>query len=300
MKRINQFKAFVVVAIVVIIISVIAITMRLDSSNPVARAMNNTIAPVQNFFVDIAHDVRNFGQSTIDVFRAHEENQRLREQMFQVEGVNIENDLLREQNQALQDMLNIAVLLEDFHKISAVTVGRDLDSWHDFILVNVGANDGVETGMAVVSREGYLIGRVTEVMSGAARIHLIKPHNTDIRAHVEVHGLANSQGMFHGYDIETEELIVTNVRHDVEVEVGARVITSGLGGVFPRGLLAGYVTRLEMNTDGLTQQLFLSNQVNYQDLRFVFIISRDLVVDDSPVIPQTTEPPATTEVETDD
>jgi len=275
-KKVNQFKTFVILTIIAAILGIITLTMVMDTNNIVVRVLNDGISMVQNAFVRVAHDISNFGQNTLQLFETHDENERLRRQMYAVEMANIENALLQEEVLTLREMLEIDATLNDFERIGAITIGRDINDWHDFLTVNQGSQQGVELGMAVMSPEGYLIGRITEVNPFSARFHLMKPHNTDIRAHVEVLGVQGSNGIFHGYDAETGELIVRQVDRDVEVEIDARVITSGLGGVFPRGLLAGYVTRYELSADGLTQTLFLTNNVEYDGLRFVFIIKREM------------------------
>ena len=271
-----------ILTIIAAILGIIAITMVMDTNNFVVRILNDGIGTVQSAIVNVVHDVRNFGQNTVQLFETHDENQRLRSQMYAVELARIENDLLREDVSVLTQMLEIDATLADFERLRAVTIGRDINNWHDFLTVNRGTLHGVERGMAVVSPEGYLIGRVTEVGLRHARFHLMKPHNTDIRASVEVLGVRGSVGIFHGYDAQTEQLIVSQVGRDVEAPEGAKVITSGLGGVFPRGLLAGYIAHYELSTDGLTQTLFLTNHVEYDDLRFVFIIKRGMAeVDES-------------------
>jgi len=273
-KKVNQFKTFIIVAVIIAILGTIAITMRMDTTNAVVRTLNDGISSVQRVVVELAHTVRNFGQSTFDLFETYEENQRLRREMYNVELVNIELALLREENELLREMLDIDVTLSDFERIRATTVGRDINAWHDFLTVDQGRSHGVELGMAVLSLEGYLIGRITEVSYRFSRFHLMKPHNTDIRTQVKILGTSGSIGTLHGYDADTGELIVRQVPHDIEIEIGAQVMTTGLGGVFPRGLLAGHVTRYERSTDGLTQNVFLENNVAYDDLRFVFIIKR--------------------------
>ena len=290
MKKINQFKTFVILTIIAAILGTITLTMIVDTNNIVVRVLNDGIATVQNAVFRVANDIRNFGQNTFQLFETHEENQRLRAAMYSVELTDIENALLREQNEELRAMLEIDETLNNFERIIAVTVGRDINHWHDFLTINQGSQQGVDLEMAVLSPEGYLIGRITEVGYVFSRFHLMKPHNTDIRAHVEVLGVAGTRGIFHGYDADTGELTVRQVPRDAEIEIGARVITSGLGGVFPRGLLAGYVTDYEISTDGLTQTLFLTNNVDYDDLRFVFIIKREMAeIDESEILDETEE-----------
>jgi len=279
-KKVNQFKTFVIFAVIAIILGIIALTMSIDTNNAVVRVLNDGIGLVQNVFVSAAHDVSNFGQSTFDLFETYDENQRLRREVYALELANIEISLLQEQNVEYRLMLGIDETLNDFERIPAVTIGRDINNWHNFLTINQGSHHGVELGMAVLSPEGYLIGRITEVNQFSSRFHLMKPHNHDIRARVEVLGVLGSQGTLHGYDADTGELIVTQVPLTIDVEPGAKVITSGLAGIFPRGLLAGYVVRYEISADGLSQTLFLTNNVEYDNLRFVFIIKRGLRVPD--------------------
>lgn len=300
MKKINQFKVFIMVAVVVIILGIITITMRMDTNNVVVKMLNDGISVTQNAIVSVVHGIRNFGQSTFDLFTTHEENQRLRSQMYQVELMDIQLALAEEENQRLRQMLEVDDTLDDFERISAVTIGRDINSWHDFFTVNQGRYHGVELGMAVVSLEGFVIGRITEVNQFSSRVHLMKPDNTSIRTQVEVLDTPRSHGILHGYDSALGELVVRQVPNDVEIEIGSSVITTGLGGIFPRGLLAGHVTRIEMSTDGLTQNIFLSNEVQYDDLRFVFIIKRampDIEEDDLEFEVENGDPnPSVTEV----
>lgn len=276
MRKLNQFKAFVIFISVAAIIATVVITMILDTNNVVVRSINDGVSGIQSVFVNIFADVENFGQRTFDFFETYDENVRLRNQMYSTELAHIENRLLQEELEILRAMLEVDETLNDFERISAVTTGRDLTSWNDFIMLNRGASHGVELGQAVVSAEGYLIGRITEVNQFSSRMHLMKPHNNDILAHVQLLGVDGSDSILHGYDSDTGELIVRQVRRNVDVEIGNRVITTGLSDRFPRGLLAGYVVRIEISTDGLTQNLFLTNNVNYNDLRFVFIINRSV------------------------
>lgn len=276
MKKVNQFKAFLVVTGVVLLLATITLTMIFDRNNAVVRFFNDGINGVQSFFVGIVDDVQNFGSRTFGFFDTHDENIRLRRELYTIELAQITIHEQQREIEHLRQLVDIQATLNDYEHLRAVVSGRDIHSWNDFLMLNQGEHHGVDLGMAVVSAEGYLIGRITEVNQFSSRMHLIKPHNRDILAHVQILGRDGSNSIFHGYDMATGELLVTQVRRDVEVEVGDRIITTGLSEIFPRALLAGYVVRYEVSADGLTQNLFLINNVNYDDLRFVFIIKRAL------------------------
>jgi len=275
-KKFNQFKAFLIVTGVILLFATITLTMIFDRNNVVIRTFNDGISSIQNLFVSIADDVQNFGSRTFDFFDTHDENIRLRQELYTIELARIQIHEQQQEIEHLRQLVGIYETLNDFETLRAVVNGRDIHSWNDFLTLNQGEQHGVELGMAVISSGGYLIGRITEVNQFSSRMHLMKPHNNDILAHVQILGRDGSNGIFHGYDASTGELLVTQVRRDIDVEIGDRIITTGLSEIFPRTLLAGYVVRYEINSDGLTQNLFLTNTVNYDDIRFVFIIKRAL------------------------
>ena len=275
MKNINQLKIFLIVSTIFAVLITISFTMQNDNNNIIFRMINDGVSVVQRGYTNLAHGIRNFGETTVDLFDTFEENRRLRERMYNYETLNLQMALLEEENESLRTMLDISGTLTDFTRMQAMTISRDINHWHDFIIINKGNLHGVEEGMPVISKEGYLIGRVTEVGEISARVHLLKQHNTRISAHAFITGNPESFGILEGYDPVTNELIMVQVDRDVEIEEGDQVITSGLGGGYPTGLLIGYVSRTEISSDGLNQTVFITNGVNYSNLNFVFLINRE-------------------------
>ena len=277
-KKINQVKMFLIATIILAILGTIIFTMNRDSNNVVIRTLNDGISAVQRLFVGTTRSTGNFGSSVFDLFETFEENQRLRAQRYSYEMLNISHTLIEEELEELRIMLDISHTLIDFEQIPAVSIGRDTNNWHNFITLNQGSQQGVEVGMAVLSTNGYLIGRITEVGQISSRVHLMKTH-TQIRPHVMILGVSDSYGTLQGYDPETSEFMV-QVSRDVEIEIGEQVITTGMGEVFPRGLLIGTISRYELSNDQLTQTIFLENNVDYDNLNFMFIIKREMVEPD--------------------
>jgi len=278
-KKINQFKTFLIALVVLIVFGTVVFTMRSDANNIIIRTLNDGISVVQRVFADAARGISNFGESTFEIFNTNEENQLLRSQMYNYQLLRISNELLEEENEELRLAVEVAETLRDFDHITAVNIGRDIHNWHNFITLNQGSINGVEVGMAVLSAEGYLIGKITAVGQLASRVHLMRSHDL-INPHVMLLGDNNSFARLAGYDAETNELMMVEVSRDVEVEIGTQVITTGMGDVFPRGLLVGTVSRYEVASDQLTQTIFIENNVNYDDLNFMFIIMREMVEPD--------------------
>jgi len=283
MKKINQLKIFFIVVAVFALIATIGFTMQSNRNTIIGRTINDGVSLVQGVHVSFTQRISSFFRDTANLFDTFEENRRLRERMYNYETLRVETEILRNENESLKEMLDIVDTLTNFNTMQATTIGRNIDHWHNFMTVNRGRIHGARVDMAVVSREGYLIGKVTDVGELQSRVQLLTQYNPTVRAHAFVLGMPESMGQLTGYDPRTGEIVMVQVAKDVEIEIGERVVTSGLGETYPTGLLVGYVARTEISSDGLTQTLFIENNMNYNNLDFVFLVSREAIVPDMEV-----------------
>ena len=279
MKRMNHLKVFGIVVAVFMILITIGYTVQRDTASFPARIIKDGVSIVQRGYIGVVGNVKGLFTNVSDLFQTYEENQRLRQQMFNYQALRAEMNQVKSENDSLRTLLETETgeTLTQFNSIIATTVGRDMDTWHDFILINKGSRQGIEEDMAVLSKEGYLIGRVTQVNEISARVQLNNYQNVTSKVSAVVSGKPDAMGLLQGYDFITGELIMSNVDRDIEIEEGDQVVTSGLGNIFPSGLLIGYVDRSEVSNDGLTQTLFLTSGKDYNNLDFVILIDRKAV-----------------------
>lgn len=163
--------------------------------------------------------------------RLAEENARLRE-WYQSAL------LLEAENKSLHELLNVRVE----QKSSAITARILSDSSSTFarsMLVAVGSKDGVRKGQAVISGEG-LVGRIVEAGERVSRVLLVSDMNSRVPVLIEN---SRQHAIFAGHN--GQEGLLIHLPADREVDVGARIVTSGQGGIFPAGLPVGVVSRVE-------------------------------------------------------
>jgi len=273
----NHLKVFGIVVAVFTILITIGYTVQRDTSSLPSRMIRDGVSFVQRGYVGVVGTAKGLAINVKDLFDTYEENRLLRQQLFNEQVLSIELEQLKIENESLKELLEIRETLNDFETINAVTIGRNPDQWHNFITIDKGSQEGVEVDMAVLSKEGYLIGRVIEVNQISSRVQLNNYQNTTSKVAAIVSGEPESFGILQGYDSLTGELIMTGVDRDIEIEEGAQVITSGLGGVTPSGLLIGYVDRTEISAEGLTQTLYINSGMDYNSLDFVILVSRKAV-----------------------
>ncbi len=144
--------------------------------------------------------------------------------------------LLKAENQSLKDLLNVIPEPEQSY-ISTRVIGDSGSSYVRSLLIQAGKEDGVVEGQAVMGSQG-MIGRVIEVGNRASRILLLNDINSHIPVVIEG---SNQKAILAGTNEDL--LTLDHLPQDTLVEVGARVITSSHGGMFPQGLPIGKVVK---------------------------------------------------------
>jgi len=279
MKGVNHLKVFGIIVIVFMTLITIGYTMNQETRNPLPeRLIKDGMTVVQSGYTGIVEGVKRFLTNINDLFHTYEENKLLKEQMYNYEALEVYTNQLEEQLASLEELQETGASLTNYQTINATTVMRNVDQWHDFIVINKGSQQGIKENMAVLSKEGFLIGKVISVNELSAKVKLIKNQDFGSKVSAIIDGKDDSIGTVEGYDYVEDELVMTQVSKNVTVEQGDAVITSGLGGVYPRSLLIGYVDRVEVSKDGLTQTLYLKGEKNYNNMDYVIIVLREAVV----------------------
>jgi len=145
-------------------------------------------------------------------------------------------------------------------------ISNDLNSWFKIIVVNRGANSGIKKGMAVVSIDG-LIGRTVEVNSNTSKVLLLTDFRSAVDALIQ---RTRDRGVIKGKNTNIFEMKYIPLNADIKVD--DRVISSGLGGVFPKGFLIGTVSRIKKKKQSLFQEAEVVPDRDLSEIEEVFII----------------------------
>jgi len=150
--------------------------------------------------------------------------------------------------------------------LPAQLVAFDPSGWFQTILIDKGRNDGVVQDMAVVSSEG-LVGRVIGVGNHHSKVLLILDGNSAVDAYIQ---RSRARGVLVGLGLEL--CLLKYVQRNEDVQVGDQIISSGMGGVFPKGLLVGTVQEVVRGSSGLFQRVEVEPAVNFSRLEEVLVV----------------------------
>lgn len=181
------------------------------------------------------------GVSRTQLEQLRSQNESLRSRVAQLEEARLENE-------RLQALLDVAQSQES-SSVAAHVIGRPTNSWEGILIIDKGTSDGVAVGMPVVSARG-LLGQTVSVSSNSARVRLITDQRSGVASMVQ---RTRAQGVTRG--TLSGQLSLDFVSVKTTVKAGDAVITSGLGGVYPKGLVVGEVSAVNKQSNALYQEI---------------------------------------------
>jgi rod shape-determining protein MreC len=182
-------------------------------------------------------------------------------------------ETLEQENIALRQQLGFMSRPER-ELIPGEVIARDITGWWHTVRLGQGSAENIQTGMAVVTPEG-LVGRTMQVSAGTSDVLLVSDPTCRVSAFLPRTG---SFGVMTGRGVTWRgrpSMRLEFINKDAEIQTGDEVLTSGLGGVFPRGILIGHVERVYMDEGGLYQLADVEPAADLGRLAYVFVVAEN-------------------------
>lgn len=230
------------------------------------RSIYALVRPVQSGLAHVLSAARSTWEDYITLVNAQKENRRLAARIQELEQEMAECREIRASNARLETLLNFQSSMRMPSVVSRV-IGEDSSGWFHTLLIDKGTRDGVERAMPVVAREG-LVGHVVESADRTAKVLLITDRNSAVDVLLQE---SRTRAVLEGVG-RHDVCVLKYVPRSETVQKGEMVITSGLGGIYPKGLLVGNVAEVWKEGYGLFQRVEVSPKVDFQRLEEVLVI----------------------------
>jgi len=236
-----------------------------ENSNAFERAVLNVTAPIGGTVSGVNGFFSGIWENYISLVGVREENKRLRAVIEEQNTRLIRSREAVLANERLQRLLDLKGGLQGT-SIAANVIGEDATPWFRTVIIDRGSMDGVREGMPVVAAAG-VVGRVVRVAANSSRLLLLTDHASAIAATVQ---RSRARGVVMGKAGGLCSLEFSQRGEDVRV--GDVVVTSGIGGVFPKGLPIGEVTMVKKGEYGIFQSVDLRPYVAMSRLEHVLVL----------------------------
>ena len=234
-------------------------------ANSIERVVLSVLTPVFQPAYKLSGFIEDVWDGYIRLVDAHRENIRLRGDVRALnERVRDSSELLLA-NQRLERLLDMKKNVS-MPTVTAEVVGEDATSWFRTLILNRGSSSGIREGMAVIAADG-IVGQIVKVAPSTSRVVLLTDHASGIAATIQ---RSRARGVVKG---KAEMLCTLEfTTREEDVKVGDLVVSSGIGGVFQKGLPIGEVTMVKRGEYGIFQTVSIRPSVNLAHLEEVFIV----------------------------
>ena len=258
-----------------------------------SQAVSLALSPFQQAVAWVANEIHYATSAVWEIATLYEQNKMLRNEVEQLRGINLQANEALAENERLRAMVNYQHSARQFDMVAARVIGRESSTWSSMVVIDRGTGSGIAEDMPVVTPQG-LVGRVVEAGPNSSKVQLILDPRSSVgtivqRAESRVTGIVKGD-----MDNPTMPQMV-NIPKNADVVEGDVVVTSGFGGIYPKGIIVGLVSSLKNDDGGLLKIGVLESAVDFQKLEDVLVITASREAPPEPIKP----PPQTPGTETD-
>lgn len=259
-----------VILLIAINITALSISKRHSATSyGLGRIAIYLVAPFQNAVTHSIRFARNVWREYFYLVSVVKENENLKKSLSYTIEKNKQRNEIELTNYRLRKLVNFKKTI--VHQVlPAEVIGKDPSPWYKTILIDKGKSDGVEKGQPVVIPEG-IAGQVTEILKNYSKVLLIIDQNSAVDALVQ---RTRARGVIKGDS--TDRYLFKYVLRKHDVKVGDTIVSSGLDGVFPKGLSIGYVSKVVKPSPGIFQNVTVTPFVDFEKLEEVLVLLNPL------------------------
>ena len=187
-----------------------------------------------------------------------------------------ENIELKEQLNEMKTILELNNTLVDYEKITATVIGRNLNTWHESITIDKGEHSGITINMPVIVSNG-LIGKVIKTTTFTSTVRLLTANNINDKISVKIKTNGEyAYGILSSYNEKSDNYIIEGIAQNIEVQPGELVITTGMGDMFPSGIVIGEIVGNNTDTFDLAKVFEVKSLVDFNKINYVTILKRGI------------------------
>jgi len=241
--------------------------------DPLQNLSLTIAAPMENGLRDVANPISGFFRGIFSRGDLVRENERLREELERLQTETAATEDAQRRLQELEEALGVKDNRPDDVFVVADVVAQDPSGIKRALAIDRGSKDGLDEGMVVLSKSGSLVGVVSLVYEEFAWFRLISDPNNAVNIAVLTGGEEASEARGVALGDLRSRLSLEMLPTAAQIQEGDLVITSGLGGNYPRTLLLGSVTSVEEKPQALSKRATMEPAADLLSLDTVLIIT---------------------------
>ncbi|MEG3041010.1 MAG: rod shape-determining protein MreC, partial [Clostridium sp.] len=272
MKILKNKLAVIVILLSVCFLGLIGYSVQKDKMSVVGDSVGSVINSVQGTVYKLGNKIKDSFGFILNISNLKEENDNLKEENEKLKMNSTQNELLRKENDRLRDMLSFAQINNEYNYIGTDIVSVSGNNFLDGYVVNKGEDDGIKKGMIAIEGDG-LVGQVTSVGSNWSIVQSLCNENIAVAGYVL--STEESNGIVKGYKGNQDKFLaqIMGLSLTSEIKKGDMILTSGLGGIYPKGIKIGEVLEVSEDRAKATKSAIVKPMVDFNKVEQLIIIA---------------------------
>ena len=266
----NKKSGLIGIVITVIILILIVIFSNGDNNSSFfENAATNLVMPIQNGLTYLKNKIGGNSTFFTDINNLKEENKQLKEKNSQLEQSLRELENIKSENETLKEYLDLTEKYGEYKTVSGYVINKEISNYSKTVVINIGKEDGVEENMTVIADKG-LVGHVISVTANTAKVQTIVDTASSVSCSMSTtkdsivcKGTLNEKSTLKAMYIPTEANIIQ----------GDSIETSGLGGIYPKGIHVGTVKKVENSQNPTDRYAIVETAVDFDKLDTVLVVT---------------------------
>jgi rod shape-determining protein MreC len=265
-----------VALVTIVLLVVIGVTANKSSKlNWLSNILSVPLKPVQGFLSSVGREIEDFFGYFQDIDVLREENEALKSEVEELRRKNREFAELKEKNDELRRALNLKAEFADYTIAGANIIAVEPGNWFSVFKVDVGERDGIHVDFPVVTGSRGLIGRVLDTDISTSNIQTIIDEESAVSGWIAKPG--GGHAIVKG-DLQLKEEGLCKLVYipiEIDIEVGDIIETSGVGGIYPKGIEIGTVIEVRKTNSEFDRYAIIQPTADFKRLEEVFILKSE-------------------------
>ena len=265
----NNGKLGIIITIVILVFLVIITNLNNDILSKIINPFTKITMSVQSGVTYIKNKISKNDSYFVTVNSLQAQNEQLKKENDNLKQSNQEIEILKAENKTLKAQMKLSDMYSDFSTTPAYVIQKDFSNYSKTIVINVGNNDGIKSGMTVVA-EGGVVGYIVSVEDKSSKVQTIVDTASAVSAVFEntekslvTRGILDSNNRIKG----------TYIDNDVVINEGDNIVTSGIGGIYPKNINVGKVKEIINTKNKTNRYVYIEPSVNFDELSNVLVIN---------------------------
>lgn len=257
-----------IIITIIVLILIVIFSNRENNTSFFENIANKLVMPVQNGLTYLKNKVSRNSTFFTDINNLKTENQQLKNKNSELEQSLRELENIRTENETLKEYLGLSEKYGEYKTVPGYIIDKDISNYSKTIIINIGKKDGIEENMTVIADEG-LVGHVISVTDNTAKVRTIVDTSSSISCLMSTN---KDSIVCKGTLDNNSELKAMYIPTDANLIQGDSVETSGLGGIYPKGIHVGTVKKI-ISTQNITDRYaIVDTAVDFNKINTVLVI----------------------------